>query len=108
MISSNLKILTAFKTVEERKSTLKGQTPYHTMNLPPIPDPEPTSSNIEERRDNDNERGMNISIKLLTKLGEDRMHGMAHVQTCPRDHLAKTCGQIQLLTKFGEDWMKTT
>ncbi|KAH3728902.1 hypothetical protein DPMN_054865 [Dreissena polymorpha] len=32
MISSNLKILTAFKTVEERKSTLKGQT--HTYTLP--------------------------------------------------------------------------
>ncbi|KAH3822019.1 hypothetical protein DPMN_123788 [Dreissena polymorpha] len=34
-----------------------------------------------------------ISIKLLTKFGEDRMPGMAN---------------IQLLTKFGEDWMKTT
>ncbi|KAH3842251.1 hypothetical protein DPMN_115748 [Dreissena polymorpha] len=71
-----------------------------------------------------------ISIKLLTKFGEDQMPGMAHIELVTKfDNMiplvltqlltkfgggdwgflgAMGVGVIQLLTKFGEDRMKTT
>ncbi|KAH3696886.1 hypothetical protein DPMN_084367 [Dreissena polymorpha] len=52
-----------------------------------------------------------ISIKLLTKFGEDRMPGMAHIKRVTKFGLKRTKiprDIIQLLTKFGEDWMNNT
>ncbi|KAH3843505.1 hypothetical protein DPMN_117024 [Dreissena polymorpha] len=56
-----------------------------------------------------------ISIKLLTKFGEDRMPGMAHIKLVTKfDNMLQLLTKcdimlnIKLLTKFGEDRMKTT